>query len=114
MWSNNGQHDKDNLQMWRFYVPGGCVLYATGEEVTERGVANMLFVIGLLYIAYKFVTEESGMGDYYRDTARTLYKDNPTLRKAYEKKASSSDGAVAFGWMVFIFFGIVVLMALFQ
>lgn len=72
-----------------------------------------MWFIGLLYIAYKFIQEETGNGDFYRSCARQPY-NSPEVRKAYEKRANESDGAVAFGWMVWIGFGILVLVTLCQ
>lgn len=73
----------------------------------------MFIVIGLLYIGYRFIKEETGNGDFYRSMAR-MQHNTPEVRKAYEKRASESDGAVAFGWMVWIGFIIFLLFALCQ
>lgn len=73
----------------------------------------MFIVISLLYIGYRFIKEESGNGDMYREWARQPYH-SPEVRKHYNKMASESDGAVAFGWMVWIGFGLLVLATLFQ
>ena len=47
----------------------------------------------MIWVAYKIVGEEWGMGDYYRNCARN--EKNPEVKKAYNKRASDSDGAVA-------------------
>ena len=73
----------------------------------------MFVVISLLYIGYKFIQEETGNGDMYRKWARQPYH-SPEVRKHYNKMASESDGAVAFGWIVWIGFGLLVLATLFQ
>lgn len=73
----------------------------------------MFVVISLLYIGYRFIKEETGNGDFYRECARMRH-NTPEVRKAYEKKANESDGAVLFGWMVWIGFGLLLLFALCQ
>lgn len=73
----------------------------------------MFIVIALLYFGYRFIKEETGNGDFYRSMANMPH-NTPEVRKAYLKKASDSDGAVAFGWMVWIGFGIFLLFALCQ
>ena len=66
----------------------------------------------MIWVAYKIVGEEWGMGDYYRNCARN--EKNPEVRKAYNKRASDSDGAVGCCVMFLGFVGIVFLMALFN
>ena len=57
----------------------------------------MFVVIALLYFGYRFIKEETGNGDFYRSMARMPH-NTPEVRKAYEKRANESDGAVAFDW----------------
>ena len=64
----------------------------------------------MIWVAYKIVGEEWGMGDYYRNCARN--EKNPEVRKAYNKRASDSDGAVGCCVVFLGFVGIVFLMAL--
>lgn len=68
---------------------------------------------GLIYIAYKILTEEWGMGDFHRDSAK-MYEQmgKPDFAKYERKKASDSDGAVALCIMFLAFVGIIVLLAL--
>ena len=73
----------------------------------------MFVVISLLYIGYRFIKQETGNGDFYRECARMRH-NTPEVRKAYEKRANESDGAVLFGWTVWIIFGLLVLCTLFQ
>ena len=73
------------------------------------GVVSFLCMI---WVAYKIVGEEWGMGDYYRNCARN--EKNPEVRKAYNKRASDSDGAVGCCVVFLGFVGIVFLMALFN
>ena len=71
------------------------------------GVVSFLCMI---WVAYKIVGEEWGMGDYYRNCARN--EKNPEVRKAYNKRASDSDGAVALCILFLGFVGIVFIVAL--
>ena len=64
----------------------------------------------MIWVAYKIVGEEWGMGDYYRNCARN--ETNPEVRKAYNKKASESDGAVGCCVVFLGFVGIVFIVAL--
>ena len=64
----------------------------------------------MIYVAYKIVGEEWGNGDMYREWARR--EQNPEVRKAYNKKASDSDGAVALCVLFLGFVGIVFIVAL--
>ena len=64
----------------------------------------------MIWVAYKIVGEEWGMGDYYRNCARN--EKSPEVRKAYNKRASDSDGAVGCCVVFLGFVGIVFLMAL--
>ena len=73
---------------------------------------GVLGFLCMIYVAYKIVTEEWGMGDYYRNCARN--EKNPEVRKAYNKRASESDGAVGCCVVFLGFVGIVFLMALFN
>ena len=50
------------------------------------------------------------MGDYYRNCARN--EKNPEVRKAYNKRASDSDGAVALCVLFLGFVGIVFIIAI--
>ena len=72
------------------------------------GVVSFLCMI---WVAYKIVGEEWGMGDYYRNCARN--EKNPEVRKAYNKRASDSDGAVALCVLFLGFVAIVFIVALF-
>ena len=72
------------------------------------GVVSFLCMI---WVAYKIVGEEWGMGDYYRNCARN--EKNPEVRKAYNKRANDSDGAVALCVLFLWFVGIVFRVALF-
>lgn len=45
--------------MWRFYVPGGRVLCATGEEVRKERGLNDVF-LSLFYCIYKIIEESFG------------------------------------------------------
>lgn len=71
------------------------------------GVVSFLCMI---WVAYKIVGEEWGMGDYYRNCARN--EKNPEVRKAYNKRASDSDGAVGCCVVFLGFVGIVFIVAL--
>ena len=73
---------------------------------------GILGFLCMIYVAYKIVGEEWGMGDYYRNCA--MNEKNPEVRKAYNKRASDSDGAVALCVLFLGFVGIVFLMALFN
>ena len=64
----------------------------------------------MIWVAYKIVGEEWGMGDYYRNCARN--EKNPEVRKAYNKRASDSDGAVGCCVVFLGFVGIVFIVAL--
>ena len=64
----------------------------------------------MTWVAYKIVGEEWGMGDYYRNCARN--ENNPEVKKAYNKRASDSDGAVALCVLFLGFVGIVFIVAL--
>ena len=72
------------------------------------GVVSFLCMI---WVAYKIVGEEWGMGDYYRNCARN--ENNPEVKKAYNKRASDSDGAVALCILFLGFVGMVFIVALF-
>ena len=72
---------------------------------------GVLGFLCMIYVAYKIVGEEWGNGDMYREWARR--EQNPEVRKAYNKKASDSDGAVALCVLFLGFVGIVFIMALF-
>ena len=72
------------------------------------GVVSFLCMI---WVAYKIVGEEWGMGDYYRNCARN--EKNPEVRKAYNKRASESDGAVGCCVVFLGFVGIIFIVALF-
>ena len=50
------------------------------------------------------------MGEYYKNCARN--KKNPEVRKAYNKRANDSDGAVALCVLFLGFVGIVFIVAL--
>ena len=65
----------------------------------------------MIWVAYKIVGEEWGMGDYYRNCARN--EKNPEVRKAYNKRASDSDGAVGCCVVFLGFVGIIFIVALF-
>ena len=65
----------------------------------------------MIWVAYKIVGEEWGMGDYYRNCARN--EKNPEVRKAYNKRASESDGAVGCCVVFLGFVGIIFIVALF-
>ena len=71
------------------------------------GVVSFLCMI---WVAYKIVGEEWGMGDYYRNCARN--ENNPEVKKAYNKRASDSDGAVALSVLFLGFVGIIFIVAL--
>ena len=71
------------------------------------GVVSFLCMI---WVAYKIVGEEWGMGDYYRNCARN--EKNPEVRKAYNKRASDSDGAVALSVLFLGFVGVIFIIAL--
>ena len=71
------------------------------------GVVSFLCMI---WVAYKIVGEEWGMGDYYRNCARN--ENNTEVKKAYNKRASDSDGAVALSVLFLGFVGIVFIVAL--
>ena len=71
------------------------------------GVVSFLCMI---WVAYKIVGEEWVMGDYYRNCARN--EKNPEVKKAYNKRASDSDGAVVLCVLFLGFVGIVFLVAL--
>ena len=71
---------------------------------------GILGFLCMIYVAYKIVGEEWGNGDMYREWARR--EQNPEVRKAYNKKASESDGAVGCCVVFLGFVGIVFLMAL--
>ena len=64
----------------------------------------------MIWVAYKIVGEEWGMGDYYRNCARN--ENNPEVKKAYNKRASDSDGAVALSVLFLGFVGIIFIVAL--
>ena len=65
----------------------------------------------MIWVAYKIVGEEWGMGDYYRNCARN--EKNPEVKKAYNKRASESDGAVGCCVVFLGFVGIIFIVALF-
>ena len=71
---------------------------------------GVLGFLCMIYVAYKIVGEEWGNGDMYREWARR--EQNPEVRKAYNKKASDSDGAVALCVLFLGFVGIVFIVAL--
>ena len=71
---------------------------------------GILGFLCMIYVAYKIVGEEWGMGDMYREWARR--EQNPEVRKAYNKKASESDGAVGCCVVFLWFVGIVFIVAL--
>ena len=71
---------------------------------------GILGFLCMIYVAYKSVGKEWGNADMCREWARR--EQNPEVRKAYNKKASESDGAVG-GCVVFLgFVGIVFIVAL--
>lgn len=72
---------------------------------------GFLSFLCMIWIAYKIVGEEWGMGDYYRNCARN--EKNPEVRKAYNKRASESDGAVGCCVVFLGFVGIIFIVALF-
>ena len=72
---------------------------------------GVLGFLCMIYVAYKIVGEEWGMGDYYRNCARN--EKNPEVRKAYNKRASESDGAVGCCVVFLGFVGIIFIVALF-
>ena len=71
---------------------------------------GVLGFLSMIYIDYKIVGEEWGMGDYYRNCARN--ENNPEVKKAYNKRASDSDGAVALSVLFLGFVGIIFIVAL--
>ena len=72
---------------------------------------GFLSFLCVIWVAYKIVGEELGMGDYYRNCARN--EKNPEVRKAYNKRASDSDGAVGCCVVFLGFVGIIFIVALF-
>ena len=71
---------------------------------------GVLAFLSMIYIAYKSVGEEWGNGDYYRNCARN--ENNPEVKKAYNKRVSDSDGAVALSVLFLGFVGIIFIVAL--
>ena len=71
---------------------------------------GILGFLCMIYVAYKIVGDEWGNGDMYREWARREQK--PGVRKAYNKKASESDGAVGCCVVFLGFVGIVFIIAL--
>lgn len=70
---------------------------------------------GLIYIAYKIVTEEKGNGDFYRSMGDMYRKQGKEdIAKYQYKKASESDGAYGCSLIFLIAVGIFVLVVLFQ
>ena len=76
---------------------------------------GILGFLCMIYVAYKIVGEEWGMGDYYRSMGKMYEQQGrPDLAKYQYKKANDSDGAVGCCMVFLGFVGIVFLMALFN
>lgn len=74
---------------------------------------GFLVFIGLVYVAIKIVSEDRGMGDFYRNMGDMYRKNgNEEAAKYQYKKAGDSDAAVGCSVIFLAVVGIGILMAL--